>query len=57
VTQQQLLKQVWGQAYAKESHYLRVYMSQLRHKIEHDPARPQHILTEPGIGYRINIVE
>jgi len=55
VTQQQLLKEVWGQAYTSESHYLRVYMGQLRRKLERDPARPQHLLTEPGIGYRLHI--
>jgi two-component system KDP operon response regulator KdpE len=55
VTQTQLLKEVWGPAYAEESHYLRVYMSQLRHKIEADPARPRYLLTEPGVGYRLKI--
>ena len=53
VTQTQLLKEVWGPAYAAESHYLRVYMSQLRRKIEVDPARPRYLLTEPGVGYRL----
>ncbi len=53
VTQTQLLKEVWGPAYADESHYLRVYMSQLRRKIEVDPARPRYLLTEPGVGYRL----
>jgi two-component system KDP operon response regulator KdpE len=52
VTHHQLLKEVWGEAYADESHYLRVYMGQLRRKLEADPARPQHLLTEPGVGYR-----
>jgi two-component system KDP operon response regulator KdpE len=55
VTQTQLLKEVWGPAYADESHYLRVYMSQLRRKIEIDPARPRYLLTEPGVGYRLRI--
>jgi two-component system, OmpR family, KDP operon response regulator KdpE len=55
VTQTQLLKEVWGPAYAEESHYLRVYMSQLRRKIEADPARPRYLLTEPGVGYRLKI--
>ncbi len=55
VTQTQLLKEVWGPAYSAESHYLRVYMSQLRRKIEVDPARPRYLLTEPGVGYRLKI--
>ena len=55
VTQTQLLKEVWGPAYSAESHYLRVYMSQLRRKIEIDPARPRYLLTEPGVGYRLKI--
>jgi two-component system KDP operon response regulator KdpE len=55
VTQTQLLKEVWGPAYSAESHYLRVYMSQLRRKIEVDPARPRYLLTEPGVGYRLRI--
>jgi two-component system, OmpR family, KDP operon response regulator KdpE len=48
-----LLREVWGPAYARESHYLHVYVSQLRHKIEPDPARPRYLLTEPGAGYRL----
>ncbi|WP_125613444.1 response regulator [Specibacter cremeus] len=52
VSQQQLLTEVWGPAYARESHYLRVYMAQLRRKLESDPAEPRHLLTEPGMGYR-----
>ncbi len=52
LTHRQLLKEVWGLAYANENHYLRVYMGQLRHKLEADPARPAHLLTEPGVGYR-----
>ncbi len=55
VTQTQLLKEVWGPAYVAESHYLRVYMSQLRRKIEVDPARPRYLLTEPGVGYRLKV--
>ena len=55
VTQLQLLKEVWGPAYATESHYLRVYMSQLRRKIEVDPARPRYLFTEPGVGYRLKV--
>ncbi|HET8880519.1 MAG TPA: winged helix-turn-helix domain-containing protein, partial [Arthrobacter sp.] len=50
--QQQLLSEVWGPAYAKETNYLRVYMAQLRRKLEADPAAPRHLLTEAGIGYR-----
>jgi two-component system KDP operon response regulator KdpE len=53
LTHKQLLTEVWGPAYSDETHYLRVYMGQLRHKLEFDPARPRHITTEPGIGYRL----
>lgn len=52
VTQQHLLSAVWGPAYQKEANYLRVYMAQLRRKLEADPGNPRHLLTEPGIGYR-----
>lgn len=52
ITQQQLLSEVWGPAYAKETNYLRVYMAQLRRKLEPDTANPRHLLTEAGIGYR-----
>ena len=52
ITQQHLLSAVWGPAYEKETNYLRVYMAQLRRKLEADPANPRHLLTEPGIGYR-----
>ncbi|MEC5179096.1 response regulator [Arthrobacter sp. CG_A4] len=52
VTQQQLLSEVWGPAYAKETNYLRVYMAQLRRKLEPEAANPRHLLTEAGIGYR-----
>lgn len=48
-----LLRAVWGTGYAERSHYLRIYMGRLRHKLENDPARPQHILTESGVGYRL----
>jgi DNA-binding response OmpR family regulator len=53
LTHRQLLVEVWGPASASESHYLRVYMAQLRHKLEDDPARPRHLLTETGVGYRL----
>ncbi|MBB2913643.1 two-component system KDP operon response regulator KdpE [Streptosporangium becharense] len=52
ITQRQLLTTVWGEAYLKETHYLRQYMVQLRRKLEPDPANPVHLLTEPGMGYR-----
>ena len=52
ITQQQLLSEVWGPAYAKETNYLRVYMAQLRRKLEPDAANPRHLMTEAGIGYR-----
>jgi two-component system, OmpR family, KDP operon response regulator KdpE len=53
LTHMQLLKEVWGRPYADQQHYLHVYMTQLRRKIETDPARPRHLLTEPGVGYRL----
>lgn len=52
LTQRQLLKQVWGPNSVEHSHYLRIYMGHLRQKLEQDPARPSHLLTETGIGYR-----
>ena len=52
ITQQQMLKKIWGPAYGSETQYLRVYMGQLRRKLEADPARPAHLLTEAGMGYR-----
>ena len=52
VTQRQLLQEVWGPRYEKETNYLRVYLAQIRKKLEPDPARPRHFLTEAGIGYR-----
>jgi two-component system, OmpR family, KDP operon response regulator KdpE len=52
VTHRQLLQEVWGPNYQEQSHYLRVYMAQLRHKLERDPTRPRLFLTEPGVGYR-----
>jgi two-component system KDP operon response regulator KdpE len=52
VAQKQLLHDVWGPSYETESHYLRVYLAQLRRKLEPEPSRPRHLLTEPGMGYR-----
>jgi two-component system KDP operon response regulator KdpE len=52
VTQRQLLHDVWGPAYNDETNYLRQYMAQLRRKLEPDPSRPRHLITEPGMGYR-----
>lgn len=52
LTHGQILRAIWGPGYEKEFHYLRVYIGQLRHKIETDPSRPQHIITEPAVGYR-----
>ncbi len=52
VSQRQLLQEVWGPQYETETHYLRVYMGQLRRKLEPEPTRPRHLLTEPGMGYR-----
>jgi two-component system, OmpR family, KDP operon response regulator KdpE len=55
LTHRQLLRQVWGAGYENETHLLRVNMSNLRHKLEPDAARPQLILTEPGVGYRLRV--
>ena len=52
VSQVQLLKEVWGPAYEVETNYLRVFMAQIRHKLEPDPSRPIYFITEPGMGYR-----
>ncbi|MCB5906481.1 response regulator [Streptomyces pinistramenti] len=52
VSQKQLLQEVWGPSYGKETNYLRVYMAQLRRKLEGDPSHPRHFVTEPGMGYR-----
>ncbi|MET8810471.1 response regulator [Streptomyces sp. NPDC004549] len=52
VGQKQLLREVWGPSYGTETNYLRVYMAQLRRKLETDPAHPRHFITEPGMGYR-----
>jgi two-component system KDP operon response regulator KdpE len=53
LTHRQLLKEVWGVNFAGQSHYVRVYMAQLRQKLEADPARPRLLVTEPGVGYRL----
>lgn len=53
VTHKQLLKEVWGPQAVSQTHYLRVYMAQLRQKLEADPARPRYLTTEPGVGYRL----
>jgi len=55
LTQQQILKEVWGPSYQENAHYLRIYMSQLRHKLEADPTQPKFLLTESGVGYRLKI--
>ncbi|MFE9190756.1 response regulator [Micromonospora sp. NPDC007208] len=52
VSQRQLLQDVWGPEYQNETNYLRQYLAQLRRKLEDDPARPRHLITEPGMGYR-----
>jgi len=53
LTHHQLLKEVWGSVQGAQPHYLRVYMAQLRQKLEVEPARPRHLITEPGVGYRL----
>jgi len=53
VTHRQLLTEVWGPTHAADTHYLRVYMKQLREKLEADPVQPRHLLTETGVGYRL----
>jgi len=55
LTHSQILKQVWGIAYLEQPHVLRVNISNLRRKIEADPSRPRHIITEPGVGYRLRL--
>jgi two-component system, OmpR family, KDP operon response regulator KdpE len=52
VSQRQLLQEVWGPRYEEETNYLRVYMAQIRRKLEPEPARPRYFITEPGMGYR-----
>ena len=53
LTHEQLLREVWGPGYATQHHYVRVYMAQLRQKLERDPSRPHWLVTEPGVGYRL----
>ena len=55
VTHRQILKEVWGPAYGEQTHYLRVYVAHLREKIEADPGRPELLVTEPGVGYRMMV--
>jgi two-component system KDP operon response regulator KdpE len=57
VTHRQLLQEVWGPEHIQDQHYLRVYMGQLRHKLEANPARPRYLLTEMGVGYRLSVTE
>lgn len=54
VTQQRLLSEVWGPTYGHQTNYLRVYLAQMRRKLEDDPARPRHLITQPGMGYRFD---
>jgi len=53
VTHAQIMNEVWGRHHEDDTHYLRIYMRQLRHKLEKDPAEPRYLLTEPGVGYRL----
>jgi two-component system KDP operon response regulator KdpE len=55
LTHHMLLKEVWGASAGAQPHYLRVYMAQLRQKLEEDSARPKHLITEPGVGYRLKL--
>jgi len=55
VTHRQLLQEVWGAEHIGDQHYLRIYMGQLRHKLETNPARPRYLLTEVGVGYRLSL--
>jgi two-component system KDP operon response regulator KdpE len=57
ITHRQLLKEVWGPNSSEQTQYLRVYMGQLRHKLEQNPSRPQFLTTEPGVGYRLRVQE
>jgi len=53
LTQRHLLKEVWGPSHVEDAHYLRIYMAQLRRKLESDATRPRYLITEPGVGYRL----
>lgn len=53
VSRRRLLQEVWGPTYRTENNYLRVYLAKLRRKLEPEPARPRHLITEPGMGYRL----
>jgi two-component system KDP operon response regulator KdpE len=55
VSQRALLQEVWGPRYEQETNYLRVYMAQIRRKLEPDPAHPRYFVTEPGMGYRFEV--
>lgn len=57
LTHRQLLREVWGEGHSESGHYLRIYVGRLRHKLEADPTRPRHLLTETGVGYRFVIHE
>ena len=57
VTYEQLLHEVWGPTYGKETNYLRVFMTQIRHKLEPDPSHPVYFITEPGLGFRFEMPE
>jgi two-component system KDP operon response regulator KdpE len=52
LTHRQILREVWGPSHVESSHYLRIYMGHLRHKLEVDPTQPRHFITETGVGYR-----
>jgi two-component system, OmpR family, KDP operon response regulator KdpE len=56
LTHRQLLKEVWGPSHVEHAHYLRIYMAQLRRKLEAEPAQPRFLLNEPGVGYRLAVV-
>ena len=55
LTHEHLLREVWGPSHVLEHHYVRVYMAQLRQKLKADPSRPRILLTEPGVGYRLEV--
>lgn len=57
VTQQVLLREIWGPGHAKQGHYLRVYLGNLRQKLEEQAARPKYLITEPGVGYRLRVID